>query len=127
MIRQPHLQMAKPPDLFKDAKGDYYTRGAVVWKDIDTPGPQFAGWVTLASCRNDNCIDHWVRVEPVKGKLIVPHIPRPKPKKLAVLEVFFRGKWTAIHDITDAKPLVGFWEMTVSESICQIRIRYCSK
>lgn len=119
--------MAKQPDLFKDAKGDYYTRGAVVWKDIDTPGPQFAGWVTLASCRTDNCIDNWVRVEPVKGKLIVPHIPRSKPKKLAVLEVFFRGKWTAIHDIMDTKPAVGNWEMTVSESICQIRIRYANK
>jgi len=116
--------MAKNPDLFKDAKGNYYTHGAVVRKDIDTPGLQFAGWATAASCRNDNCVDHWVRVEPVKGKLIIPFLRPAKPKKLAVIEVMFRKKWTPLHDVMDTRPATGMWEMTVSEPISQIRVRY---
>jgi hypothetical protein len=47
---------------FIDKKGHKYYPSEVVFCDIDTPGPQFLGYVTLESFNKTNCIDKWVRV-----------------------------------------------------------------
>lgn len=48
--------------LFVDKNGNEYYPEEVVFCDIDTPGPQFLGHVTLESFNETNCIDKWVRV-----------------------------------------------------------------
>lgn len=112
------------PELFQDTQGDYYTRGCVVFKNIDNPGCQFSGWVTLASARKSNCVSDWVSVTPSKAKLILPPEAKKEPMKIAVLEVKFRGKWTPIFDLVDKPVAQSVVEYCVSEAISQVRIVY---
>lgn len=106
------------PELFQDSKGDFYLREDVVWKDVDTPGAQFTGWVTRASVEKSNCIERWKQVSPVKGRL---HRSKPPKRPVAVLEVLFRGKWVPILTLTDP-PDDHVWEHTMSEAIRHIRL-----
>lgn len=52
---------------FEDHEGKLYYSQEVVFCDIDTPGPQFMGYVTKKSFKKTNCIDDWVRVHLRKG------------------------------------------------------------
>lgn len=53
--------------VFIDKEMNMYIPGEVVFCDIDTPGPQFLGYVTLESFEKTNCIDKWVRVKIISG------------------------------------------------------------
>jgi hypothetical protein len=57
--------MSKEEMVFADSKGKRYFPSEVVFCDIDTPGAQFMGYVTLESFRKTNCIDNWVRVKAI--------------------------------------------------------------
>ena len=46
-----------------------------------------------------------------------------KAEAVAVVEVFFRGKWTSIGEVTAYKAESG-WDFTVSEPISHIRVVY---
>ena len=112
------------PELFQDARGNYYTRGCVVFKDVDTPGTQFSGWATLESVRKSNCTDRWMRVTPINAKLILPPETKQGPMQVAVLEVKFRGKWTPILDVFDKPVSQSVVEYCVSETVSQVRLVY---
>ncbi|MBD3261942.1 MAG: hypothetical protein GF334_09830 [Candidatus Altiarchaeales archaeon] len=53
--------------MFEDSKGNRYEPGDVIFLDIDTPGPQFMGYVSLESYKRTNCIEEFVRVRAVEG------------------------------------------------------------
>lgn len=58
--------MCKEEMVFENKMGKRYFPSEVVFCDIDTPGPQFMGYVTLDSFNSTDCIDRWeeVRVIP---------------------------------------------------------------
>ena len=49
--------------VFIDNAMKTYFPDEVIFCDIDTPGPQFIGYVTLESFEKSNCIDKWVGVK----------------------------------------------------------------
>lgn len=51
-----------PATIWVDSYGREYNDSEVEYRDVDTPGPQFSGWVTKESVRGDDCINHWVSV-----------------------------------------------------------------
>jgi len=53
--------------VFQDKHGKRYFPNEIVFCDIDTPGPQFLGYVTLDSFNATNRIDDWVEVEITEG------------------------------------------------------------
>lgn len=54
--------------LFRDKDGNLYRPEEVVFADIDTPGPQYLGYVTKESYYKTNCINDWVCVK-VRGDI----------------------------------------------------------
>ena len=71
-------------ELFVDKEGNKYYPEEVIFCDIDTPGPQFLGHVTLESFNKTNCIDNWTRVYYIPG-----YIPGEviETKKIAGMEI----------------------------------------
>ena len=59
----------KVPVFIDNAMKTYFP-DEVIFCDIDTPGPQFIGYVTLESFEKSNCIDKWVEVK------IIPSIKK---------------------------------------------------
>lgn len=59
--------------VFRDKHGNLYTPREVVFCDIDTPGPQYFGYVTKESFDKTNCIDNWVAVK-IRGDIDIDKI-----------------------------------------------------
>lgn len=53
--------------IFEDRKGKRYFPHEIIFCDIDTPGTQFLGYVTLESYKRTRCIDDWVVVKIIPG------------------------------------------------------------
>lgn len=54
--------------LFRDKNGNLYRPEEVVFADVDTPGPQYLGYITKESFDKTNCINKWICVK-IRGDL----------------------------------------------------------